>query len=1018
MAKVADEILVNIMVNKGSADRDVRQWQSTYNRAMSSVEAQTIRTTETIRRSSNQIGGHLRTLAGALAAGVSAQQITKLLDNYTQLQNRLKVVGLEGQQLASVQERLFDTANRNGTAVNGLAELYSRMALSQKELGATTEQMLSVTSGVSAALRVQGISAEQAAGPLLQLGQAMGAGVVRAEEFNSLIEGMPTLLQAAANHIDGAAGSISKLRNMVLEGEITSKQFFNALLAGLPELESKASNASLTIGQAMTTLNNELIRYAGQVDSTLGVSEKLVAMIGLLSQNLDKIAPAVGVIATILGGRFLAGLLGSAAATLGQAAAFERAGGAALVAAARYDRMTVSTARMATASEIAAAQAAFAAGQMTRMQLAAATAGNVMTAAGGKILGVFGGPIGLAVTGLTVAISGLAAEAYSTSLDLDALAKSLNDTDDLIDRFQPKADKASGSVADIGNEADVATPKIKAFAGQVGAAAQQLWELARAKQAAALAELGQQRQTLSQNVSNVQQNLPENIGQRLNNRNVTSLKQVFEPIGARIVQIAKDAWTGGDYTTNNRAKVAEGMAALRAIDAEMARVEGNLEQFAQEDPSSGGGGGDGKKTKGGGKSAEAEARRLAREQERKAEEIKRRQRMMEDDLFRVGDALLQAMMERQLTAQERLDLDLEMLKRDRDANIRAIQREVIDGDKTEAEGQMLSELEEGVYRERVSNRNRQGIQEITDERLSAEQAMLDMQLQMLQLQSSGARSAAEARNIQLRMLEIQQKMERDLLESRLSADPSLDATGMRAQLTDLHKAQTTNVLRSTMDPLQQWFDQSLQTAEEVKEAYLQIAADGLDRLSNGFVDVIMGTKSVKDAFKEMTLSILADIAKVEARRMITSIATSLLPGFKGGGEIPGFDRGGWIGGRGTGTSDSNLIRASRGEYMVKERQARKYGALLEAINEDRLPAFASGGWIGRASAAGALPSRSNAGMQQVFYVDAKGSILAEELMTSMQQMGSAQAARAGLMAVSYQESQSQRMALRNSKRFI
>lgn len=1018
MAKVADEILVNIMVNKGNADRDVRQWQNSYNRAMSSVEAQTIRTTETIRRSSSQIGGHLRTLAGALAAGVSAQQMTRLLDSYTQLQNRLKVVGLEGQQLASVQDDLFQTANRNGTAVNGLAELYSRMALSQKELGATTEQMLSVTSGVSAALRVQGISAEQAAGPLLQLGQAMGAGIVRAEEFNSLIEGMPTLLQAAANNIDGAAGSISKLRNMVLEGEITSKQFFNALLAGLPELESKAANASLTIGQAMTTLNNELIRYAGQVDSALGVSEKLVAMIGLLSQNLDKIAPAVGVIASILGGRFLAGLLGSAAATLGQAAAFERAGGAALVASARYDRMTVSTARMATASEIAAAQAAFAAGQMTRMQLAAATAGNVMTAAGGKILSVFGGPVGLAVTGLTVAISGLAAEAYSTSLDLDALAQSLNDTDDLIDRFQPKADKASGSVADIGNEADVATPKIKAFAGQVGAAAQQLWELARAKQAAALAELGQQRQTLSQNVSNVQQNLPENIGQRLNNRNVTSLSQVFEPIGARIVQIAKDAWSGGEYTRNNRAKVSEGMAALRAIDAEMARVEANLEQFAQEDTSAGGGGGDGKKPKGSGKSAEAEARRLAREQERKAEEIRRRQRMMEDDLFRVGDALLQAMMGRQLTAQERLDLDLEMLKRDRDANIRSIQREVIDGDKTDAEGKMLAELEEGVYQERVSNRNRQGIQEITEERLNAEQAMLDMQLQLLQMQSSGARSAAEARRIQLKMLEIQQQMERDMLEARLSADPTLDASGMRSLLTEQHKAQTTNVLRNTMDPLQQWFDESLQTADEVKEAYLQIAADGLDRLSQGFVDVITGTKSVKEAFKDMVASVLADIARVEARRMITSIATSLLPGFKGGGEIPGFDRGGWIGGRGTGTSDSNLIRASRGEYMVKERQARKYGDLLEAINNDRLPGYATGGWVGRASSAGQIPSMGNSGIVQQFFVDAKGSVLADELMTRMQELGSAQAAQAGFTAVSYQQSQSQRAAVRQSKRFI
>lgn len=89
--KVADEILVNIQVNKAQADREVRNWQSQFKRSMGSIDAKVKGTEGQIRASSREIGGHLRTLAGALAAGASVAAVTGLLDKYTQLQNRLKV---------------------------------------------------------------------------------------------------------------------------------------------------------------------------------------------------------------------------------------------------------------------------------------------------------------------------------------------------------------------------------------------------------------------------------------------------------------------------------------------------------------------------------------------------------------------------------------------------------------------------------------------------------------------------------------------------------------------------------------------------------------------------------------------------------------------------------------------------------------------------------------------------------------------------------------------------------------
>ena len=171
-----------------------------------------------------------------LFAGYLGMQGLRMLgqtaDAFIQLQNSLRVTGLEAEQLRIIQDRLFLSANKNGVEVQALGQLFSRLSISQKELGASYEQMLRFVDGVTASLKVQGGSTESAKGALLQLAQAMGSGVVRAEEFNSILEGALPIAQAAAKGIDGMEGSVSKLRAAVVAGTVTSRQFFDGALQG------------------------------------------------------------------------------------------------------------------------------------------------------------------------------------------------------------------------------------------------------------------------------------------------------------------------------------------------------------------------------------------------------------------------------------------------------------------------------------------------------------------------------------------------------------------------------------------------------------------------------------------------------------------------------------------------------------------------------------------------------------------------------------------------------------------
>lgn len=242
-----------------------------------------------IRQSQNAFVGlraSIMQLGGAYAAIRSAQGVKDLLDSTNRIQNALRVVGHEGEELTKVYDRLFDSAQKNYTSVEALSTLYSRLGLAQNELGKTSEEILQFTDRIALALRVQGTTAQEARGALIQLTQAMGSGIVRAEEFNSIVEGAPSILRAAARGISEAGGSVAKLRKMVIDGELSSKAFFDGFMAGSRDLGNLVSRNALTIDQAMSNLNNALTRSVGELDKVLGISKRTTTGIDQLSTSI------------------------------------------------------------------------------------------------------------------------------------------------------------------------------------------------------------------------------------------------------------------------------------------------------------------------------------------------------------------------------------------------------------------------------------------------------------------------------------------------------------------------------------------------------------------------------------------------------------------------------------------------------------------------------------------------------------------------------------------------------------
>lgn len=310
---------------------DLRQFQRSMDRAnalaekrLTAIESRALKSQKNLERIMaragqgmvNSLSNSLKGLAPTLAAAFSTQQVIQYADAYTGLQNRLKATGLEGEALKRVEDGLYAAANRNGVAVEATAQLYQRAAMARQNLGASEQQLMQIVSGTSAALKLQGTSAGEASGALLQLGQLLGGNMVQSQEYNSLIDGLPTVLEAVAKGSDRWGGSINKLTQDVKAGKVTSQEFFQAALKGFADIEARAAGSTTTVGAALQTLNNQLGRFVGQTDSSLSATARMAQGIEWLANNLDTVTQLVGVLAAIMGTRYVLAMTAGSGATI------------------------------------------------------------------------------------------------------------------------------------------------------------------------------------------------------------------------------------------------------------------------------------------------------------------------------------------------------------------------------------------------------------------------------------------------------------------------------------------------------------------------------------------------------------------------------------------------------------------------------------------------------------------------------------------------------------------------------
>lgn len=269
---------------------DQVKFQSGINNAQGRVKRFTDTTAKqlnNIERSINSLNRVYANLFKAGIAGFCVNQLKGFADGYTEIQNKLRLVESASISSSKGLNNVFDIALKTNQSINATSGVYQRFAQNAETLKISQTQIASLTETVSKAVAVSGASAGAADAALTQFGQALGSGILRGDEFNSVMEQTPALAKAIATGLGVTTG---ELRNMAKEGKLTMDVLVPALERAKESVDDQFNTRILTISAAFENLNTSAIKWIGELDKSTGASEAFAKAINEIANHLTVVA--------------------------------------------------------------------------------------------------------------------------------------------------------------------------------------------------------------------------------------------------------------------------------------------------------------------------------------------------------------------------------------------------------------------------------------------------------------------------------------------------------------------------------------------------------------------------------------------------------------------------------------------------------------------------------------------------------------------------------------------------------
>ncbi|PAT39909.1 tape measure protein, partial [Vandammella animalimorsus] len=230
-------------------------------------------------------------LQGAMGLAHSVKGLVETADAVQGLRARIQLATGEGALFEQMWQRVAETAQSTSSSLQATGDLFASLTKAGQDAGLSTaqaaEQSLALVQTINQAVQVSGASASASEAAVRQLIQGLQAGVLRGDEFNSVMEQAPRLARALA---DGLGVTTGELRKMAEAGQLTAEAVTGALQSQAQTLQQEFGQLPQTVGRAIENLGTAWSLFVDRINEGTGASRLLAGAIEALAGNLETVA--------------------------------------------------------------------------------------------------------------------------------------------------------------------------------------------------------------------------------------------------------------------------------------------------------------------------------------------------------------------------------------------------------------------------------------------------------------------------------------------------------------------------------------------------------------------------------------------------------------------------------------------------------------------------------------------------------------------------------------------------------
>lgn len=248
-----------------------------------------------IEEGTNEANELMQTIKGAVAAYATIQTLSAALnlsDQLTSTTARLNLMNDGLQTTQDLQNMIYLSAERARGSYQATADAVSKLGLMAGDAFSSSEEIIAFMEQVNKQFTIAGTEAAGIDAAMLQLTQAMGSGVLRGEEYNSILEQAPNIIQAIADYMEVPKG---QLKDMAAEGQITAEIVKAAMFAAADDTNAKFESMPKTFSQIWTSFQNTALMAFQPVLQRMNEIANSEAFQGFVNNAIEALSMVAGI---------------------------------------------------------------------------------------------------------------------------------------------------------------------------------------------------------------------------------------------------------------------------------------------------------------------------------------------------------------------------------------------------------------------------------------------------------------------------------------------------------------------------------------------------------------------------------------------------------------------------------------------------------------------------------------------------------------------------------------------------